>query len=65
MRLYTDRPVGRVWWATPDDGQPTGQVLAFSTGQDLGHAYTRFRLPSLAYWSLIVLEWADGYQEET
>jgi dextranase len=65
VRLRTDRPVGRVWWATPDEALPTGQVLAFSTGQDRGHAYTRFRLPSLAYWSLIVLEWADGYQEET
>jgi dextranase len=65
VRLRTDRPVGRVWWATPDGGQPSGKVLPFRKGQDRGHAYTSFRLPSLAYWSLIVLEWADGYQEET
>jgi dextranase len=65
VRLRTDRPVGRVWWATPDGGQPSGQVLPFRTGQGRGHTHTSFRLPSLAYWSLILLEWADGYQEET
>jgi hypothetical protein len=40
-------------------------VEAFSTGRDRGRAYARFRLPSLAYWDLIVLEWADGCQEKT
>jgi dextranase len=65
VQLYTDRPVGRVWWATPDNGKPAGQVLAFSTDQDRDQAYIIFRLPSLAYWDLIVLEWADGYPKET
>jgi dextranase len=65
VRLYTERPVRRVWWATPDDGKSAGQVEAFSTGRDRGRAYARFRLPSLAYWDLIVLEWADGCQEKT
>ena len=65
VRIYTDRPVGRVWWATPDNGKPAGQVLAVHRGQDRGQAYISFRLPSLAYWDLVVLEWADSYREET
>jgi len=62
VRLYSDRPVTRVWWATPDGGNPAAQVLEFSTGRDQGRTCTRFRVPWLAYWDLVVLEWVDGYQ---
>ena len=65
VRVYVERPVRRVWWATPDDSDPAGRVLAFSTGRDSGGPYVTFRLPSLAYWDLVVLEWVAGVQETT
>jgi len=56
VRFYTDRLVTRVWWATPDDDNPASRVLEFSTGRDDNGIYVAFRVPSLAYWDLIVLE---------
>ena len=63
VQLHTDQPVARVWWATPDGANPAGQALEFSTERDRGRTRTRFRVPWLAYWDLIVLEFADGYRE--
>jgi dextranase len=56
VRLYTKRPVTRVWWATPDGDNPTGQVLEFGRDRNRGGTFVEFGVPSLAYWDLIVLE---------
>jgi len=56
VRIYPRRPVRRGWWATPDEGDPAGRVLAFSTGRDSEGSYVTFRLPSLVCWDLVVLE---------
>ncbi|MBC7249534.1 MAG: hypothetical protein H5T62_04555 [Anaerolineae bacterium] len=56
VRLYTERPVSHVWWATPDDDNPASQVLDFSRGRDGKGEYIAFQVPSLAYWDLIVLD---------
>lgn len=60
LRLYTPHPVTRAWWATPDDDDPVASDLEFSTGREGARAFATLRLPRLAYWSLIVLELADG-----
>ncbi len=56
VRLYTEFPLTRLWWATPDGDDPTGQTLAFNRGEDDSGKYIEFNIPSLAYWDLIVLE---------
>ncbi len=56
IRLYTEFSVTRLWWATPDGDDPTGQPLTFNRGEDEGGKYIEFSIPSLAYWDLIVLE---------
>lgn len=56
VRLHTDRPVTRVWWATPDGDRPTGQPLPFSAGRDEAGRYVSFRVAALSVWDLIVLE---------
>ena len=65
VRLYTDRPIQRVWWASPDVENSQAQALDFSIGSDEGGTYVTFRVPSLVYWELIVLERADCCQETT
>jgi dextranase len=54
--LSLDRPVRRVWWATPDGDHPRGQDLEFSTERGQGCTTVSFRVPWLAYWDLVVLE---------
>ncbi|MFW6136249.1 MAG: glycoside hydrolase family 66 protein, partial [Chloroflexota bacterium] len=56
VRLYIDRLVTQVWWATPDGHDPAAQPLAFSRGRDTAGPYVSFRVPSLRYWDFIVLE---------
>lgn len=56
VRLYTDHQVSRVWWATPDGDNIASQALEISVGRDGRGIYVAFRVPSLLYWDLIVLE---------
>jgi dextranase len=56
VRLYTERPVRRLWWATPDDDDPAGRPLEFSVEKDTGGTYVTFQIPELTWWDLIVLE---------
>jgi len=65
MRYYTDRPIQRVWWASPDVENPQARTLDFSIGSDKGGTYVTFTVPSLVYWDLIVLERAYCCQETT
>jgi dextranase len=55
VQLHTDRPVRRVWWATPDGGRPTARPLAFAAGRDEAGPYVSFQVPALKVWDLIVL----------
>ena len=56
VRLFTDQPVERIWWATPDGDDPAAQPLTVTRGSEEAGAYVAFRVPSLLYWDLIVVE---------
>ena len=56
VRYYTDRPIQRVWWASPDADCPQAQPLDIIAGSDIGGSFVTFVVPSLTYWDLIVLE---------
>ncbi|MFW5942056.1 MAG: glycoside hydrolase family 66 protein [Chloroflexota bacterium] len=57
LRLQeVNRDVAVVWLATPDDNDIAPQPLA----HELQDGTLTFTMPSLAYWNLIVIEWADG-----
>ena len=56
VRYYTNLPIQRVWWASPDVETPQAQALDFSIGSDEGGTYVTFRVPLLVYWDLIALE---------
>jgi dextranase len=47
-------PVGRVWFATPDQEDFSLQELEFSQSEGV----LQFTLPSLHYWDMILLEWS-------
>jgi dextranase len=53
---YADRPIQRVWWASPDVDSPQAQPLDITAGSGVGGSFVTFVVPSLAYWDLIVLE---------
>ncbi|MCC6613422.1 MAG: hypothetical protein IT320_08085 [Anaerolineae bacterium] len=55
IRLTTERPVARVYAATPDQADISAQAVPFTTTDD-GIA---FMLDRLDYWSMIVLEYAS------
>jgi dextranase len=55
VRIAVERPVARVWWASPDGESIAPQAVDFTTDSD-GSAIA-FTLPSLAYWDMIVLEY--------
>ncbi len=55
VRIAVERPVARVWWASPDEASIAPQAVDFTTTSD-GNAIA-FTLPSLAYWDMIVLEY--------
>ena len=53
VMLRTDRPVARVWWASPDAGSLDAQPISFTAGP----GGISFSLPRLDYWSMIVVEY--------
>ena len=58
IRVYTDRPVSSLWWASPDGDSLDARALDFAAGHDEGGAYIAFRLPRLDTWSMIVVEYS-------
>jgi dextranase len=53
LRLATDREVARIWYATPDRDLGASRQLEFTqTDGELS-----FTLPSLEYWSMVVVEY--------
>ena len=59
VRIAVDRPVSRIWLATPDGADATAQSLAFTSATDAGGPTVAFSLPRLDYWTMIVLEYAS------
>jgi dextranase len=55
VRYQAQRGVHRLWWASPDFASPEVAVLPFES-QASGIS---FAVPRLAYWDLIVIEFAD------
>lgn len=53
LRLAVPQPVRRIWFATPDDRHGAAQQLEFT--QHSGEVV--FTLPSLEYWSMVVVEY--------
>lgn len=53
LRLATDRAVARVWYATPDRNMGAPRTLSFT---EAGNSVS-FTLPSLQYWSMVVIEY--------
>jgi dextranase len=53
VRIQVDRPVARVWWASPDVDDLSAHILAVSSTVN----HIAFRIPRLAYWDLIVVEY--------
>ena len=58
VQIRTDRPVTRAWWASPDGGDLSAQPLNLMSGRDADGPFVSLALPTLDYWSLIVLEYA-------
>lgn len=57
LRIYTDRPVARLWWASPDGDDLGAFPIDTEAGRDENGAYVALRLPRLDYWTMIVLEY--------
>lgn len=53
LQLGTDRTVSRVWYATPDRNLGAPRALPFTQAG----TQVSFTLPSLEYWSMIVVEY--------
>ncbi len=47
--------VTRIWYASPDDGNLAAQELDFQ----LQDGKLSFQVPSLKYWTMIVIEWSE------
>lgn len=57
VRIYVEQAPVRAWTATPDGTDPAARSLTGRTGTDESGDYLLLEIPSLKYWSLIVLEW--------
>ena len=61
LKLYysgnaVDMRRDRLWSASPDRAAGAAQRLPYTTGSDQAGHYVRFVLPSLVYWTMVVLE---------
>jgi len=54
VTLQVERPVERVWLASPDGEDITPQVVAFEAEDGA----IRFTVPQLDYWTMIVVDYA-------
>ena len=57
VRIYIKKAPARAWIATPDGTDPAARPLTCRMGTDESGNYLLLEVPSLKYWSLIVLEW--------
>jgi hypothetical protein len=58
--LHVERPVTRVWLASPDDDALMDpQIVDFSTSEDADGTLIRFTVPRLDYWTMIVVEYTS------
>ena len=69
-RTGSNVAVAGVYVGSPDSGTPQLTSLPFTTGSDSSGPYISFTVPSLQYWSMIVIERAAGttstrYEAET
>lgn len=55
VTLQVERPVARLWLASPDAADPAALPLDFSSTPES----ISFTVPALAYWSMIVVEYAS------
>jgi len=62
VRVYAEEDPVRIWVATPDGSDPAAQPLAHERGKDESGDYLLIQVPSLQYWSLIVIEWKGQYE---
>jgi dextranase len=53
VQIPTDRPVARVWFASPDGEMLDAQALIYTEGTDA----INLSLPRLDYWTMIVVEY--------
>jgi dextranase len=51
VQIQTDRSVSRVWLASPDGDSSAMQAVDFTAGDGV----IQFNVPSLAYWTMIVV----------
>src|SRR5581483_9080850 len=58
VEIVIDRPVRRIWRASPDGEDLSAHDLAFRQNLDRGVHNAHFEIPRLAYWDMIVLEYA-------
>jgi dextranase len=56
VEITVSQPVTRVWWASPDGDSSAAQLLDYTIEEGV----LRVTLPSLAYWSMIVVEYGNG-----
>ena len=61
MKLYyagsTVTPgTNKLWWASPDTNNGAATELAYTVGADAAGRFVAYTLPSLAYWTMVVLE---------
>jgi dextranase len=57
VQIRADRPVARVWMASPDGDTLDAQPLALTTGTDDAGSTIAFTVPRLEYWTMIVVEY--------
>lgn len=53
VSVKTDRPVSKVWFASPDHNGGSPQVLSFSQRDGV----VKWKLPALKYWDMAVIEY--------
>lgn len=56
LKYYLDRPVRRVWWATPDDGLGRPLPLPFAQGRDETGTFVECTVPRVDCWSLVLFD---------
>jgi len=52
-----DREISNIWFASPDLDDPSPQMLEYTQGFEESKNVLVFRIPSLSYWDLVVIEW--------
>lgn len=59
VRVYSEHKIEKADLASPDDESPQATPATTHAGRDARGAYLDIVLPSLAWWTLIVLEWGS------